>query len=109
MGSTRATIFFVTVPDEKVGREIAHTLVGERLVACASIVPGLTSVYRWKGKVEEDSELLLILKTTTEKAGKVVERVPQLHPYDTPECVGFNIEVGLPKYLQWVVDSVADE
>lgn len=99
-------VCLITCPSRDVARQIAHTLVEERLVACVNIVDGVTSVYRWEGAVQEDAELLLIAKTTEEKLAALRERLPQLHPYSVPELLALRVDSGLPAYLQWVSDSV---
>ena len=92
----------VTAPDEKTGRELARTLVGERLAACGNVIPGVTSVYWWEDELEEASEVLLILKTTRERVETLVKRVSEIHPYDVPEVLALRVERGLEAYLSWV-------
>lgn len=99
---TEVRVVLVTVPDEESGLALARSLVDERLVACANLVPGLRSVYRWQGSIEEAKELLLILKTRAELVGDLARRVAELHPYDVPEVLALEVGGGLPAYLDWV-------
>jgi periplasmic divalent cation tolerance protein len=99
-------VVFVTLSGSDQARAMARILVDERLAACGSVVPGLTSVYRWEGKVEEDAEALLILKTTTEGLEPLLRRIPELHGYDVPEILALPVTEGHPPYLAWVRDSV---
>ncbi len=99
-------IVLITAPAEAAGR-IARALVEGGLAACVNIVPGLTSVYRWKGKVEESSEVLLVAKTTEGMVGRLLESVRRLHPYEVPEVVSIPIAEGLPEYLKWVSESTS--
>jgi periplasmic divalent cation tolerance protein len=96
-----------TCPDEASAAHVARALVDERLAACVSRVPGLTSTYRWEGKVEEQAEHLLIIKTTTARLPALRERVVALHPYDVPELIALPFADGLPAYLGWLRESVA--
>lgn len=98
-------VVLITVPSEEVARTLAKTLVEERLAACVNIVPGLTSVYRWQGKVVEDQELLLLVKTTTHAFPRLKERVKALHPYTVPEIVALPIAEGNREYLDWLREN----
>lgn len=98
-------VVLITVPTEEKAKEIARTLVEERLAACVNIVPGLTSIYRWEGKVVEDRELLLIVKTTTFRFPLLKERVQALHPYTVPEIIALPIAEGHRDYLNWLRES----
>ena len=91
-----------TAPDPDTARELARTLVEERLAACVNVVPGLRSLYRWQGKVHEDAEALLLLKTTAARYQALQERLRALHPYELPEIVAVPVSAGLPAYLEWV-------
>jgi len=91
-----------TCPDPDVAVRIARTLVEERLVACANLVPGLRSIYQWQGAVQEEAEVLLLMKTRRELLGPLKARMAALHPYEVPELVSVPIEDGLPAYLAWV-------
>ncbi len=104
-----AHLVFNTCPDNASARRIADALVGERLAACVNLVPGLTSVYRWQGAVEQASEVLLMIKTTGERLPALTARLTELHPYELPEVLAVEAGAGLPAYLQWVAAQTADE
>jgi periplasmic divalent cation tolerance protein len=93
----------VTAPDEETGRRIARALVEERLAACVNVLPGVHSIYRWKGAVEEASEVMLVAKTRAERAGLLAARVRALHPYELPEVVALPVTDGSRAYLRWVI------
>jgi periplasmic divalent cation tolerance protein len=98
-------VLLVTVPDEARGREIARALVEERLAACGNVVPIAASIYRWEGQVVEESEFLLVLKTTAARAPVAADRVLALHPYRVPEILVLPVAAGLDAYLRWVADE----
>lgn len=100
-------VVLVTVPSAEVGERIAVAAVEERLAACANLVPGLRSIYRWEGRVQDESELLLLLKTTRERLGPLEARVRALHPYSVPEFVAVPVVAGHGAYLAWVAESVS--
>ncbi|KAI8468375.1 MAG: CutA1 divalent ion tolerance protein-domain-containing protein [Monoraphidium minutum] len=104
---TGAIVVYVTAPDEKTANHLSEALVSSHLAACVNIVPGLTSVYWWEGKVNRDSELLLVIKTKGALLGELTQQVRRLHPYDEPEVVALPITGGSPSYLQWLHASVA--
>lgn len=93
---------FCTCPNPEVAGEIADTLVGDGHVACANIVPGLTSVYAWKGEVHRDPEALLIMKTTRAAWRRLEETILRLHPDELPEIIAVPVTRGLNDYLAWV-------
>jgi len=88
------------------GRALAREVVAEGLAACGNIIPGLTSVYSWQGKVQEDPECLVIFKTTGAGVGALMRRVIQLHPYEVPEFLALPVEVGHISYVDWVSEVV---
>jgi periplasmic divalent cation tolerance protein len=87
-------------------RNIANALIGEHLAACVNILPGVESVYRWQGKIERATEVLLLIKTTLTRFPEVRQRIVSLHSYDTPEIICLPIQEGLDKYLAWLRDNV---
>ncbi|HST59712.1 MAG TPA: divalent-cation tolerance protein CutA [Longimicrobium sp.] len=91
-----------TAPDAATAERIARALVDERLIACANLVPGLTSIYRWQGEVQADPEVLLLMKTRRAVVQRLKERLPQLHPYQVPELVVTEVTDGLAPYCAWV-------
>ena len=85
---------------------IARALVDEGLAACVNVVPGVTSVYRWKGAVDRASEVLLLIKTRSERFEAVRQALVALHPYELPEIIALPIEAGHAPYLAWLDDGV---
>lgn len=101
-------LLLCTVPDEQVGATLARALVGEGLAACVNVVPGLRSIYRWKGEVCDDPELLLVIKTVRGRMEALSQRVEALHPYDTPELIAIPVQAGLEAYVGWVREETAN-
>jgi periplasmic divalent cation tolerance protein len=93
---------FVTAPDARTAEVIGRRLVEERLAACVNIVPGLRSLYRWRGELEESQEVLLIAKARRGAVETLAGRVRELHPYEVPEVVATEVVGGLQAYLDWV-------
>ncbi len=100
-----ALVCLCTCPDAASARRIADALVGERLAACVNLLPGISSVYRWQGRVEQAEEVLLVVKTTRGRLEALTRRVQALHPYELPEVVAVDIAGGLPGYLAWIADQ----
>jgi periplasmic divalent cation tolerance protein len=101
-----AVVMLVTAPSQNVAGEIVRAVVEDRLAACGNILPGITSIYRWQGAVQEDTEVLILFKTERAAAPRLMERVQQLHPYEVPEAIVLPVVEGLPPYLAWIADSV---
>jgi periplasmic divalent cation tolerance protein len=99
-------VVLCTVPDRKQATRIAHLLVDEQLAACVNLVPGLVSVYRWQGAVQQDDEILLLIKTTQGVYTKLEQRLRALHPYELPEIIAVPVQAGQADYLQWISDSL---
>ncbi len=89
-------------PDEQSANAIALAVVEAKLAACVNILPRVQSVYRWQGKVESASEILLFFKSTAASYPALETRIRELHPYDVPEIIALPISHGLPAYLNWV-------
>jgi periplasmic divalent cation tolerance protein len=96
-----------TVGSAEDAERVARALVERRLAACVNVVPGVASVYRWKGEVCRDQEWLLVVKTRGEKLQALREALVALHPYELPELVALPIEAGHAPYLAWLDDSVS--
>ena len=99
-------LVLTTLPADADGAAFARTLVEERLAACVNVLPVMTSVYRWKGTIEQDREQQLVIKTTAGRVGALKARVRALHPYDVPELLVIPTREGSVDYLAWVVESV---
>jgi periplasmic divalent cation tolerance protein len=95
-------VVLVTAPDEETGRRLGGALVEERLAACVNVVPGIHSLYRWEGKVQDDAELLLVVKTRADRIEALAARVCELHPYELPEILALPAVGGSEAYLEWV-------
>lgn len=96
-----------TCPDEATARRIAEVLVGERLATCVNRVTGVASTYVWEGRLQDDAEILLIIKTTAARLAELASRLKVLHPYELPELVALPVAGGNEPYLQWVRTGVA--
>ena len=104
--SPRVLLVLVTAPAAEAAR-IARALVDERVAACVSQLPAVTSVYRWQGGVEEASETLLLIKTDEAHYAALESAVHRVHPYEVPEVIALPIERGSAAYLQWISGSLA--
>lgn len=100
---SQISVVFITAPDQETALLIGRSLVEERLAACANLLPGLRSIFHWQGRVEDEPEVLLILKTRAELVDGLTVRVKELHPYELPEVVALKVDGGLKGYLDWVV------
>jgi periplasmic divalent cation tolerance protein len=99
-------VALMTAPSAEVAERIVRELVEAGVVACGNIVPGVTSIYRWQGSVERESEVLVVFKTVERRVAELIERVRALHPYDVPELLVLNVADGNPSYIGWVQESV---
>jgi periplasmic divalent cation tolerance protein len=98
-------LVFTNLPDETAARELAQLIVEQQLAACVNILAPCRSVYRWQGKVEEATEVPLLIKTTTVRYEALEAAIRQFHPYELPEIVAVPVERGLPAYLHWVASE----
>ncbi len=97
-----------TCPDEESALAIARHVVETRAAACVNVLPGLRSVYRWQGRVEEAHERLLLVKTRAERYAAVESAIRELHPYELPEILSVPLLAGLPAYLAWIDEAVGE-
>jgi periplasmic divalent cation tolerance protein len=88
---------------------IARALVERGLAACVNVVPAVTSIYRWKGKLEQDEERLLVIKTGAERYPALREALVALHPYEVPEVLALPVADGHPPYLEWLDASINED
>jgi periplasmic divalent cation tolerance protein len=100
--SSEVVILLSNFPDADAARKAVRALVGERLVACGNIVPGIESIYEWKGAIETGAEVMVVCKTTAARAGEAQSRLRALHPYEVPEILRIPVSAGWPEYLAWV-------
>ena len=100
-----AVVVFSTFPDPEKAAEVARTLVGEQLAACVNVVQQVRSIYRWKGAVQDDAEVLAIIKTTSERQDALIARLVALHPYELPEAIALPVVDGHAPYLAWLESS----
>ncbi len=102
----KAILVLTTADTPELAQTIAAALVEAGEAACVSIIPGVRSIYRWKGEVCDEAELLLLIKTAEEKYESVRSRIRQLHSYEIPEVIALPIEAGDPDYLGWLCAQV---
>ena len=100
-----AIVVFMTAANGEEAARLADMLVGANLAACVQILPGIESVYRWQGKIERQSEVLLLAKTKKSKFDELEREVRALHSYDTPEIIAVPILIGSGPYLEWLIQS----
>jgi periplasmic divalent cation tolerance protein len=101
--SLETVVVLVTASSAEEADLIARDLVGEKLVACANLVPGVTSIFRWKGKIETSSEVLMVLKTRRRLLDRLVDRVKALHSYEVPEVIALPLSAGSREYIEWLL------
>lgn len=98
-------IVLTTIPSDADGAALGRSLVDERLAACVNLLPVMSSVYRWEGRIEQDEERQVIIKTSRARVVALWERVRELHPYEVPEFVVLPIIDGNDAYLRWIGES----
>ncbi|WP_338865123.1 divalent-cation tolerance protein CutA [Myxococcus stipitatus] len=102
---TDAILVLVTAPSADKAAELARTVVEEQLAACGNILPGLRSIYRWEGKVQDDAEALILFKTRASLFDALRSRIVALHPYQVPEVLRVDVADGHAPYLAWILES----
>ena len=95
-------VILVTAVNQKEAVRIGKEMVNVKLAACANIIPGIQSIYRWKGKVVKSEEVLLILKSTKPRYRALEKMIKAMHAYETPEIIALPVKNGLDQYLRWV-------
>jgi len=106
---TGVCVCYVTVPTDEVADMLSGLLVENGLAACVNQIPGVTSTYIWEGKVQKDTESLLMIKTNREQLADVAAVVKEKHPYDNPEFICLDVVTGLPDYIAWVRGKVSPD
>ncbi len=104
-----AIVVYITVPDENEAVNISKTLVDEKLAGCINIVKGIRSIYSWKGKIEDEPEILLILKSRRHLFKRLQSRVKELHSYTVPEIIAVPVIEGSEDYLRWLESVTLNE
>jgi len=103
---SKYTLVLSTCPDKACAERIAESLVTQRLAACVTILPQITSIYRWQGKIEKDSEVMMLIKTSTACYPALESALKQQHPYELPEILAVSVDEGSPDYLAWITTSL---
>jgi periplasmic divalent cation tolerance protein len=102
-------VVLTSCPNQEVAGQLSRALVMEGLAACVNAVPGVASTYIWKGEVQTDSEVLLLIKTTETRFEALKSRIAALHPYELPELVAIPVCAGAENYLAWVRENVKSQ
>ena len=95
-------LILCTCPDQNSAEMLARLLIEANLAACVNVMPGLTSIYAWQGKIETAQEHLLLIKTHKDRYAAVETVLKNAHPYQLPEIIAVTIDQGFPEYLQWI-------
>ena len=103
----KACIVFVTADKARDIKKITDALLKERTAACVNVTGPVSSVYRWKGKIEKASEKLMIIKAPKANVKKIISTVKELHSYETPEIIAVDIAAGNPEYIKWIFDETS--
>ncbi|MGK0296465.1 MAG: periplasmic divalent cation tolerance protein [Gammaproteobacteria bacterium] len=102
-------LVLTTCPGTITAKKIANDVVIEKLGACVQVISGVQSFFRWQNRVDTSEELLLIIKTTTERYPDLENRIKAIHPYEVPEVIAIPIAEGLDAYLSWIDSNTAKE
>ena len=103
--SSEVVILVSNFPDAETARKAVRALVEERLIACGNLIPGVESIYEWKGAMETSAEVMVVCKTTASRADEAQTRLRVLHPYEVPEILQIPVSAGWPDYLAWVAEQ----
>ena len=106
---TEMLMVFSTFANADDAARVVRALVEERLIACGNILPGVRSLYRWEGKVEDQPEVMVVMKTRKQDWTVLMSRLHEMHPYQTPECIAVRIASGAPKYMAWLEAALEPE
>ncbi len=102
MPHTDAIVVLTTVASDEEAVRFVRTLLDRRLVACGTLLPGARSLYRWQGKIADEREVVIMLKTRSARLDSLREAFSELHPYKVPELLALPVDAGLEKYLEWI-------
>lgn len=101
-------ILYATFPSKEEAVFVAHKLLAEKLIACANVLDGSTSIYNWENKTQQQAEAIFFAKTTQAQAPKSIERIKELHSYEVPCVLILPVESGFPPFMQWVENSITN-
>lgn len=107
--SRRVLVVLVTTPNRREALRIAKAAVGKKLAACGNVITSVTSIFRWKGRVQNSREGLLIMKTSVRRYSALARLVRSMHSYDVPEIIAMPVEKGFDPYLEWVHKETATD
>jgi len=99
-------VIYCTCPNNEVANTISKVLVQNKLAACVNILPNITSIYKWQGQLQRDQELLLLIKSRSDKFEELKQAIIKLHPYELPEIIAVSIDNAVPNYLNWINESL---
>ncbi len=102
MPHTDAIVVLTTVASDEEAVTLIRTLLDQRLIACGTLFPGARSLYRWQGKIADEREVVVMLKTRSARLDSLRTAFSELHPYKVPELLALPVEAGLEKYLEWI-------
>jgi len=100
---------FTSFAREEDAVRAVQTLIEERLAACGTVLPGARSLYRWQGRIADEREVQVLLKTRKQDWAALLSRLHTLHPYETPECLAVRVAAGAPKYMAWLEEALEPE
>jgi periplasmic divalent cation tolerance protein len=107
MPQTDAIVVLTTISGEEEAVKLIRVLLERRLIACGTVLPGVRSLYRWEGKIADESEVLVLLKTRAERVESLEVAFSELHPYKVPELLALPVTAGLARYLAWITEETA--
>lgn len=107
--TTGHIVVYCSCPNQEVASQLAETLVTRQLAACVNIIPGVQSVYQWQGKLQQDAEVLMMIKTRSDCFEALQALVIEQHPYELPEIIAVPLTQGLPAYLGWIDSSTGNQ
>lgn len=106
---TQILVILITTPSRREAVRIGQAVVKRKLAACANVLSPVTSIFRWKGRIEKSREALLILKTTGRRYAALAKTIGSMHPYEVPEIIALKVTKGLPRYIAWVHRETASD
>jgi len=102
---SEVSLLYTTFPDETTAKAIAHNVVTEKLAACANMMAPMVSIYEWDDKIEENSEVAILFKTTSDRSQALIARIVALHPYEVPAIIGWPAGISHAPFAAWVTQQ----